>query len=444
MSEDGALQQLMRALIARTGHAYYLDKPAALRERVKERLGAVGVVSLDAYLDVLAGADGEAEWRALEDLITIGETYFFRYADHFERLRKDILPNLLKRKAEDRTLRIWSIGCANGAEAYSIAIVLHELLGAELSQWRIAIIGGDISERALTAARAARYGQWALRTVTPAERAAYFTQVDARTWALKPQYRAMARFERQNILELLTPTAPLQWSEFDLILCRNVLIYFSVEQAAALARALRSRLAEGGTLLLGHAEAVLAEQPMFETPTPVSEFELVSAPVVSPAALEAWRPAPLPDAPYVPAPAPPPAGASPVASLDDVKRLADAGAYEAAQAACAVLIERQPTSARLYYYRAILRHVSDDAAGAEADLRRALYLDRGFALAHHRLGLLLLSAGRKSEGRRSLLTAARIASAQPESAQLDEGQGVTAHAFAAMVRAQVDQTDAAA
>jgi chemotaxis protein methyltransferase CheR len=442
MSELDAFERLRAALIARTGHAYYADKDKLLRDRVRERLEALGLSSLTTYLQRLEGADGEEEWRALEDIITIGETYFFRYADHFERLRQEILPELIARKRPERALRIWSIGCANGAEAYSVAIVLHEFLGAELTDWRIAIIGGDISERVLAAARAARYSQWALRTVTTDERERYFDAVDARTWALKPHYRAMARFERQNMLDLLTPNAPLQWSEFDLILCRNVLIYFSPEQAVALTRQLRARLAPGGTLLLGHAEATLADDPVFAPPVR-SEFSQALAPPQALPTLEEWRPAPLPAAP-APPPAPTPIATQAPSTLDDVKRLADAGAYEAAQTACDALIALQPTAARLYYYRAILRHVSDDTAGAESDLKRALYLDRNFALAHHRLGLLLLGAGRKQEGRRSLMTAARVAAAQPESAPLEEGQGVTAHAFAAMVRAQVEQTDAAA
>lgn len=442
MNEPEAFQRLLNALIARTGHAYYVDKERLLHDRLRERFLALGLSTLDSYLDLLAGPSGEQEWRALEDLTTIGETYFFRYADHFERLRNDILPGLLQRKRDERALRIWSIGCANGAEAYSVAIVLHDLLDADLKDWRIAIIGGDISERALAAARKAHYGAWALRTVTAAEKAAYFDQVDPRTWALKPRYRAMARFERQNILDLLTPAAPLQWNEFDLILCRNVLIYFSAEQATALIEQLRQRLTDGGTLLLGHAEAALSSEPALAPPVR-SEFSLALAPAAPPPALDAWRPLPLPEAPPAPPTPAEPAQAQPV-SLEDVKRLADAGAYEAAQAACAALLERTPTSARLYYYRAILRQVSDDVAGAEADLRRALYLDRNFALAHHRLGLLLLGAGRTPEGRRALMTAARVAAALPESVPLEEGQGVTAHAFAAMVRAQLDATDAAA
>lgn len=442
MSELVAFERLLSALIARTGHAYYADKEKLLRDRLGERFTALGLTSIEAYLELLDGPNGESEWRALEDITTIGETYFFRYADHFERLRNDILPRLIERARERRSLRIWSIGCANGAEAYSVAIVLHELLGAELNQWRIAIVGGDISERALAAARKAQYGAWALRTVSAAERVAYFDMVDPRTWALKPQYRAMARFERQNILDVLSPAPPLQWEEFDLILCRNVLIYFSAERAAAVTRALRARLAEGGTLLLGHAEATLASELEF-APTVQSEFRQALAPTAATPTIEEWRPLPLPDAPLMPAtPASEPNVI--IVPLDEVKRLADAGEYEAAQAACAALIERQPTSARLYYYRAILRQVSDDVAGAESDLRRALYLNRSFALAHHRLGLLLLGAGRKDEGRRALMTAARVATAQPESAPLDEGQGVTAHEFAAMVRAQVESTDAAA
>ncbi len=110
---ETGLERLKRAVVEKTGHHYYVDKDKLLLERVNERMRVRGVTSLNRYLELL-DADGP-EWRALEDAITIGETYFFRYPDHFHALRTKVLPDLIARRADTRTLRIWSIGCANGS-----------------------------------------------------------------------------------------------------------------------------------------------------------------------------------------------------------------------------------------------------------------------------------------------------------------------------------------
>lgn len=439
--------RLLAAVIARTGHHYYADKPALLIGRASERLHATGAANLDAYLDLLADPEaGEAEWRAFEPLLTIGETYFFRHADHFTALREDIIPRLLKERAQSKTLRIWSIGCANGAEPYSLAILLHEMLGEALNEWTITLVGGDINEAALSAARAGVYSNWALRALTPAERARYFDQPDARHWRLKPHFRRMARFERQNLLDLLAPAPPLAWSEFDLILCRNVLIYFSAEQAMRLIGELRARLREGGALVLGHAEAALTAQPdlpAYDEPLP-SAFALSLDPI-SPLHLPAHQdhtPAIIPAAaavappPMIPAP-PLAASNDPAVTLADLRLAADAGEYERARRISRQLLAADPQSATLHYYDALLAQVCEDEKAAEAALRRALYLDRSNVLAHHRLGLVLIGRGQNAKGRQSLLTAARLAAALPPNLELPDAEGATAGEFAAAVRAQI-------
>ncbi|MEQ1785329.1 MAG: hypothetical protein ABMA14_28620, partial [Hyphomonadaceae bacterium] len=224
----------------------------------------------------------------------------------------------------------------------------------------------------------------------------------------------------------------------------------------ALINKLGKQLAEGGALILGHAEATLTvdQLPAF---LPTSEFgQALLPPTVAP-----YAPLDLPPLPpalaarltaslaarHAPAVAPPvaPAGiASESEDLDRLQQLADAGAYQEAEHLAQQLIARSPTSARLQYYDAVLRQVSDDLKGAEAALRRALYLDRGFALAHHRLGLLMLALGRRGEARRSLLTAAKLAEAVAPHELLPEGQGVTAGDFGAVLRVQIDSMGEAA
>jgi chemotaxis protein methyltransferase CheR len=441
-----ALERLKKLVITRTGHHYYVDKDKLLYERARDRVLARKLPSLDAYVDELERIDSE-EWRALEDAITVGETYFFRYPDHFKALREEVLPRLINARRDVRSLRIWSIGCSNGAEPYSVAIALRELLGDDVDSWRISITGGDISEKVLAHARSGRFNAWALRTMGPEDRLKYFDR-DGAIWVLKRMFRSMVRFERQNILDLLSPTPPIEWAAFDVILCRNVLIYFSPEQAVQISSALSRSLSPDGVLLLGHAEASLATEPSLWQTAPRLPTEFVQALLPS-AGVEPWVYSPL-ALPEV-SPLRPLQSSSTTSNkfvggdaIAELQQLADAGAYEEAERLCSQLIAQNPTSPRLHYYDAILRQVSDDVAGAEASLRRALYLDRNFVLAHYRLGMSLLGAGRTREGRRSLLTAARLMEEMPAAEPLPEGQGVSAGDLRDALRAQLAASGEAA
>lgn len=435
-----ALERLKEQVIGRTGHHYYADKDKLLYERSRERMKARGLTSFDAYVELLEQGDSE-EWRRLEDAITIGETYFFRYPDHFTALREKVLPELIRQRADTRLLRIWSIGCSTGAEPYSLAIVLRELLGEAIGSWRIAIIGGDISEKALSAARSARFGEWALRTMNAEDRARYFDR-DGSTWVLRREFRSMVRFERQNVLDLLSSTPPIAWSGFDLVLCRNVLIYFSPQLALDIVEALRGCLAHDGTLFLGHAEGTLTSGPYLQrgdAPPLPTEFAQAIRPVTSPHGTEPQGyvlpivPPSMIHPPAAPRPAAPEIGDP----LEEVQRLADAGAYEDAERLCFDHLKRQPTSARLHYYNAILLQVSEDPIGAESALRRAIYLDRSFVVAHHRLGMLMLSLGRLDDARRSLQSALRLADKISSTVPLPEGGGVLAGELSEAARAQL-------
>lgn len=448
LADIEALERLKAQVIARTGHAYYNDKDRLLVERIQERMRATGAASVADYA-VLLDAD-EGEQRALESAITINETYFFRHPEQYEALRGQVLPRLLAARADTKTLRVWSIGCSTGAEPFSVAIILREMLGALIADWRITIVGGDISDAALERARTGVFSPWALRTLRDDERLRYFDRVGER-WKLKGLYRAMVRFERQNLLDLVGPSRPYAWAGFDLILCRNVLIYFSLEQASAMAGALRSALAPDGELVLGPVEAAITGETTLRGIDAASAS--VEAETLQPAG---WTPLldplfqtmlpaswsviePAPPVANEPANEPAPGTKTGEARIDEVRRLADAGAYEEAHALCQRLIAETPVSARLQYYDAILRQVSEDRTGAEAALRRAIYLDRSFALAHHRLGALMLTAGRTEEARRALNAAVRLAETSPADAEIAEGQGLTAGDFARQVREQLDR-----
>lgn len=411
MIHDDAFAEIKALVIARTGHHYYADKDAQLAERIAHRMAATGDATPAAYRDRLRDPH-DAEWPLLESAVTINETFFFRFAEQFDALRSDILPRLIRRNAAEKRLRIWSVGCSTGAEAHSIAIVLSDLLGDAIGEWRIALTGTDIDEAALNAARQADYSSWALRTMGEAERVRLFERNGDR-YRLRERYRGLARFERHNLMSMIDGTGALGFTDYDLILCRNVLIYFAQEHATAIVGALVERLAPEALLLLGHAE-------------PNPGFDAVADPVQV-AGVLAYRPkgsvervVPVVPVAVAPPPAPPPAPPKRAIPVRPVP-------------VPPPLVERTP-DAVARYFAALDALASGDKDSAERAFRDALYLDRSFAMAHYQFGHYLLAQGRQPDGKRSLTNALRVAAALDPATELAEGEGMTAGAMTAAIR----------
>ncbi len=445
-AEPGPAFAAIKALvIRRTLHHYYENKEPLLRERVLRRMAVLGI-DADAYLTLLqGGGNSDAEWSALEDEITVGETFFFRFAEQFAALERFILPALIRDRSDHRSLRIWSAGCSSGAEPYSVAILLHRLLGARLADWSISILGTDISASALQAARAAEYGDWALRSLSDAERQRDFTAMPGDRvprWRLRPAYQHMVRFERQNLLHLLEADPPFL-PHYDLVLCRNVLIYFGADHVQALLRRFGNVLAPDGWLLLGHAEAgafelaglrpvdvdgatawMRADAPVLPNAAPISARSVTATSSRSRS----------PRAPTVPAVKPPAALRAEAEAVERVRMLADSGASEAALRSCRDEIRRHPLCAALFFYAGLLERALARPSEAEADLHRAIYLCGQFAMAHYHLGLLLMDRGRPAAGRRSIAEAGRLAAGLPDEAELLCGDGMTADRLRRLAR----------
>jgi chemotaxis protein methyltransferase CheR len=462
---DAGFPKLKNRIIERTGHFYYQDKDDLLWERVRKRLHASGLRDCSQYLGLLDDpVAGEAEWVRLEAEITIGETFFFRYAEQFAALRETILPEIVERKRHERRLRVWSAGCATGAEPYSLAILIHELLGEDLPNWRVNIVGTDINEGFLATARRGRFGKWALRALSAEQRAGYFAPAEREQWQLRPEYKSLVRFEKHNLLSLLDGTSPLQFSEFDLILCRNVLIYFHPDTVTRIVGALRDCLLDDGWMLLGHAEpnptfasmmqalslpgTVAYRRNAADLPIlPVFPGQPPSEPAWAPSLPETRRPArresparsakakvlpakPVPDKP-LPVAIP---GQTPDGLLDEVRKMADAGDFRAAHDLCRRALLEQPLSAALHFYQGLISQALNRPAEAQQAFRRSLYLDKSFAMAHYHLGLLLLANGQAGPGRRALANAARIVGTLPENLALAEADGATAKDLRNLIR----------
>ena len=457
---DRAFPHLKHLVIERTGHFYYVDKDDLLWERIRKRLRATGNQDCASYLERLNDPVlGPPEWSRLEAEITIGETFFFRYVEQFAALRDVILPEITARRANDKRLRIWSAGCSTGAEAYSVAILVTELLGDALKDWRVGIVGTDINENFLDTARNARFGQWALRSLTPEQKSSYFVQTSEREqWQLRPEFRSMVRFERHNLLSLLDGTSPLQFSDFDLILCRNVLIYFHPDMVNRIVASLRDGLSDGGWMLLGHAEP----NPSFGEMMRAINLPGTTAYRRLPQEVSQFLPPDREEPRLPPPPRPPPArlvirslqrppASEPVApaiapavdhghsdgAVAEVRRLADMGALDEAERACERALGEWPVDAVLHLYRGLIAQARKRDSDAEKAFRDSIYLDKNFVMAHYHLGLQLIAAGERERGLRSIANAARIAASLPDESPLAEADGLLAGEFKALARAHL-------
>lgn len=221
-------------------------KDRCIRRRVAKRLRASGARDATDYLERLAVDDDELD--NLLATLSVHVSQFFRNPDAFRLLEQRVLPDLcrLAREAGRKELHLWSVGCAGGEEPYSLALLIDELAPAGLD---VSILATDVSEPALEEARAALYDPARLAEVPAAVLTRYFTP-EGRRYRLNEQARRMVRFERHNVI-----TAPA-FPAAELILCRNVLIYFTREEQARILARFAAVLPEGGALVLGRGETL--------------------------------------------------------------------------------------------------------------------------------------------------------------------------------------------
>lgn len=224
-----------------------------VERRLQSRLRALRLNGFEEYVQrVRLGADADAERARLVEAVAVRETYFFREWPQLESFRDELLPQLAAENAERRELRIWSAGCATGEEPYSIAILLRE--SGRFDGWRVRILGTDLVASAIAAARRARYRDASLRATPEPLRERYLCPEGKHAWRLDERIRCAVDFEAANLLDERTCAGE---PPFDVVFCRNVLMYFGEPARERVSNLLFERLRPGGRLLLGHAESLL-------------------------------------------------------------------------------------------------------------------------------------------------------------------------------------------
>ncbi len=242
-AEVAALVRRKAGIVLTEDKAYLLDT------RLGPVLSRFGFASIRALADKLRCGPNEALERAVVESLTTHESSFFRDGRPFDHLR-GLLPRLAAKGAGER-VRIWSAACSTGQEAYSVAMLATEVLGAGAAG-RLEIIGTDISGEVLSRAREGVFSQFEVQRGLPIRALmAHFTQ-DGTRWRIRPELRAMVRFEERN---LLADCAAL--GRFEVIFCRNVLIYFDAPTKTRVLEMLAKQLTPDGVLYLGAAETVI-------------------------------------------------------------------------------------------------------------------------------------------------------------------------------------------
>jgi chemotaxis protein methyltransferase CheR len=244
------LQQLVALVRDVTGNVIPPARFSFLEEVALRRAHSRGFPGLPEYVRALAAREIEDEWKSVIALITVKESYFFRAPQQFEGLRTHLLPKLIRARSASRHLRIWSAACARGEEPATLAMLLAE--EPTLAGWDWTIVATDVDEEALAGARLGLYGERAVSQVPPELLARWFTR-RGKLYELDPSLRARIDYRKLNLAH---PPFPLPFPEHDLILLRNVLIYFRRPLQRWVMSQVSQLLAPHGALFLGASETL--------------------------------------------------------------------------------------------------------------------------------------------------------------------------------------------
>ncbi len=259
---DDRFERLIDLISARTGLRASTQDNRVLRKIVADRMAFHRFSSIQEYTDLLSSDTDENgfEREELTFLLTVGESYFFRDKGQFQLIRERILPELAERRKAERTIRIWSAGCSTGEEPYTLAIILSEMM-SDFAGWKVTVIGTDIKEEFLKKAKRGIFGTWSFRTVPEEIRTKYFREYNG-LFKLDPLIKNMVTFQRGDLVKDAFPDSAGALRDMDLILCRNVFIYYERKAVSAIVEKMAGTLREGGYLIVGHGELFSATTNM--------------------------------------------------------------------------------------------------------------------------------------------------------------------------------------
>lgn len=243
------LRQVADLIYAKTGIFLAENREYYLRRRLAQRIAATDHQNLESYYKYLRFGDQGEELQALIEAVTVHETYFYREFEQLKIFGESVLPLLVKENSG--LLRLWSAGCSTGEEAYTLAMILREMLSPQdFSRWEI--LATDISHRVLAFARTGLYNERAVSHLPQLYRERYFHR-ENHQYRVKEELRRPIRFKNLNLMDRI---GIMKEGPFDVIFCRNVLIYFDEHSREQVVRSLYDALRPGGYIFLGHSETM--------------------------------------------------------------------------------------------------------------------------------------------------------------------------------------------
>jgi chemotaxis protein methyltransferase CheR len=255
---DSDYAYLRELVLAQSANLIDPSRNALFDTRLTPIARLAGASNLGDFISILKAGRPAHLHRAVAEAMTVNETSFFRDMQTFEMLRGVILPSLMQEKRTERRLRIWSAASSTGQEAYSLAMLIVENF-PELAQWDVKIVGTDISRQVVDYAQKARYRRLEVNRGLPARLLVKYLVRDGEEWEVCEQVRQMCSFQYANLCAPM-----LQLPEFDLVLLRNVLLYFSQHDRRILFTDVHRKMTPTGYLLLGNAEQAEDSTNLFE------------------------------------------------------------------------------------------------------------------------------------------------------------------------------------
>lgn len=467
----GDHERFRRLVGERSGLAIPEARDAQLERAVAAALRDTRLPDAGALYRRLSDPEGgRADLESFITALTVGETHFFRYAAQFETLERHILPDVIARRRDARRLRLWSAGCSSGEEAHSLAILLIRLL-PDLAEWDVLVLGTDIDRRALARATQGVYGPWSFRGVPEETRSRHFIP-RGRELEVDPRARAIVTFSYLNLADDVYPSLITGTTGVDVILCRNVLMYFGDEAAGLVIGRLHRSLAGGGWLVPGPADrwqelhrrfacrsfaGTIAFQKVAEVP------DAPEAPKVRSRRGAAPERAPRPPTRRGTGPdgrrglreSPPTQGETGAdAEVRDLEARAAADPRDGrapylaakvyadrldlapAQHWIAEALRRDPLLAPAHLLRALVLEEEGRADEALEALRRCLYADPSWALGYFALAGFLERRGERTRAVKALDTVAGLLAGRPPDEPIPDGDGLAAGQLRQLAEAQ--------
>jgi chemotaxis protein methyltransferase CheR len=432
---DAEYAALAGFLARQAGLVFDQSRRSSLSTVVAERLAESGAADLGAYLGRISTPEGAEERQRLLDAVTVPETHFFRNPPQMDALRQRLLPELMRRAvARGRPLTIWSAGCSTGEEPYSLAIIAAEVAARLPEAPQVRVVGTDISSRAVAASRRGRYQGRSLALVGEPRLSTYFERQADGGYVVTPEIRELVDVRLHN---LVTDDVPFGPGEVDLVVCRNVTIYFARETMRDLVGRFHTVLGAGGYLLVGHAEtlwqvtdaftlvtigdafAYRKDVPVVAEPEAVEEPEhaepeqrTVRRPVVM---RSDWPDRSRPARPADDVPDPDQA----TALLEQASRALGETRYAEAARLAAAAAAASPFEIDAYVVEGRARATVGDHEGALVALRKAVYLAPHAGHARFQLAAALARSGELTSAAREYRAAAEVLPATPESDLVD-------------------------